>query len=67
MGVGREVEKCIIMHVWDGFWRKVHYSALFGARKKTRKALNAEFAEALRKDLRKIREEKSVKQRAPPA
>jgi hypothetical protein len=30
----------------------VHYNAVFGCEKKTEKALNAEFAEARRKDLR---------------
>jgi hypothetical protein len=25
-----KVKKCIIMHVWEGILRKVHYSAVFG-------------------------------------
>jgi hypothetical protein len=34
MGGGRGAKKCIIMHVEDGFWRKVHYNALFGGGKR---------------------------------
>jgi hypothetical protein len=56
------LKKCIIMHVWDGFWRKVHYNALFGRGKNTEKALNAE---ALRKDLRKIRGEENIQGQSP--
>jgi hypothetical protein len=53
------------MHVADEFWRKVHYNALFGGGKRGEKALNAEFAETLRKDLRKIREEKTIQELEP--
>jgi hypothetical protein len=50
MGRGEtDVKKCIIMHVEGGFWRKVHYSALFGDGKRQEKALNTESAEAERK------------------
>jgi hypothetical protein len=41
------------VHVEGGFCQKVHYSALFEAEKKDGKALNAEIAETLRKDLTK--------------
>ena len=61
-----QIKKCIIMHVWDGIWRKVHYSAVFGWEKKTENALNAEFAETQRKDP-KVRSEKNVALTFPPA
>jgi hypothetical protein len=35
-GRNKKLPTCIIMHVWGGFWRKVHYSAVF-ADGKTRK------------------------------
>jgi hypothetical protein len=54
------------MHVWDGIWRKVHYNAVFGGEKKMENALNAEFAETQRKDLRKIRGEKPCKDPGRP-
>jgi hypothetical protein len=48
-----------------GFWEKVHYSAVFGGGKKQENALDAEFAEARRKDLREIGEEKPSKSNIP--
>jgi hypothetical protein len=32
-GGGEQVKNCIIMHVWGGISRKVHYNALFGGGK----------------------------------
>jgi hypothetical protein len=51
------------MHVWGGFWEKVHYSAVFGAEKdgKGRKSSQRRDAEAQRKDLRE--EERDEKDR----
>jgi hypothetical protein len=50
---------------WKG--RKVHYSAVFGDGKKRGKALNAEFAETLRKVLRREerRKTRSQERRSP--
>jgi len=54
------------MHVADEFWRKVHYSALFGGEKSKEKALNAETQSTLRKDLRKIGEQENVQEQEHP-
>jgi hypothetical protein len=60
--VGEEgSKKCIIMHVWDGFSEKVHYNAVFWDGKNSEKALNAEVAETLRKDLREIGEDEPIR------
>jgi hypothetical protein len=40
----------------------VHYNALFGDGKNKDKALNAEFAETLRKDLREIGEDEPIRE-----
>jgi hypothetical protein len=56
VGGDETVKKCIIMHVWDGFLRKVHYSALFGD-EKDKKDLNAEFAETQIRTQRKPRQD----------
>jgi hypothetical protein len=49
------------MHVWDGFSEKVHYNAVFGDGKNKEKALNAEVAETLRKNLREMGEDEPIR------
>jgi hypothetical protein len=61
------------MHVEAGFWRKVHYNALFGAGKNEKRLSSQsripKFRDreqgSLRKDLRKIREEKASNSESP--
>jgi hypothetical protein len=47
---------CIIVQVGDGFWEKVHYSAVFEGGKNTENALSAEIAETWRADFRESRD-----------
>jgi hypothetical protein len=51
------------MHVWGGFWEKVHYSAVFGGGKRRKRTESSQRrdAEAQRKDLRE--EERDEKDR----
>jgi hypothetical protein len=52
------------MHVWGGFWEKLHYSAVFGEEKDgkhSQRSPEVSGGEKVRKDLRKIREERTVR------
>jgi hypothetical protein len=65
-GGGEQAKNCIIMHVWGGISRKLHYNALFGGGKR-REKLSTQSSQRRREKIRGRSESKNGRTVPDPA